>query len=176
MPTDRHIKTGPVIRQMNAADWAIIRPLRLRALSDSPSAFGSSFAEQSKESDAQWIERIEQLTDPRRAGMWLAFLGEDAVGMVAGVKDEKDPRRAWLISMWVAPDARRHGLGQALIHHVIDWADQSGMDAMHLHVTDGNDPARRLYERLGFQTTGETMPHPRIPNLIEHEMRRVLGM
>lgn len=160
---------------MAADDWQTIRSVRLRALSDAPSAFGSSYEQQSRESDEQWIERVQQLTDPQHAGTWLAWLHDEPAGMVVGVRDNKVIDRAWLVSMWVAPNVRRLGVGQQLIQSAIDWGSEQQIQALHLHVTDGNEPAKGLYQRVGFSMTGETMPHPRLEDLVEHEMKYVFA-
>jgi ribosomal protein S18 acetylase RimI-like enzyme len=67
---------------------------------------------------------------------------------------------AWLvISMWVEPSARGRGIGRALLDAVVEWAkERDPSRAIRLSVTDGNDAARRLYERYGFVDTGVTEP------------------
>lgn len=67
--------------------------------------------------------------------------------------------------MWVAPAARGHRVGEA----VADWAP--GRD-VHLWVTEGNLPARALYERCGFAVTQERQPLPSDPSLSEVGMLR----
>jgi ribosomal protein S18 acetylase RimI-like enzyme len=43
-----------------------------------------------------------------------------------------------------------------------------------LWVADGNDRARRFYERLGFTGTDERQPLPSDPGTTEERMERVL--
>lgn len=57
-----------------------------------------------------------------------------------------------IIDISLIEAARGAGLGGALIRSVMDEAAVSGR-RVSLHVDAGN-PARRLYERLGFQATG----------------------
>ena len=47
------------------------------------------------------------------------------------------------------PDARGRGLAALLTHRVATRIRQRG-DVPFLHVAEGNDGARRVYERLGF--------------------------
>jgi ribosomal protein S18 acetylase RimI-like enzyme len=47
------------------------------------------------------------------------------------------------------PDARGRGLAALLTHHVASRIQADG-DIPILHVAEGNDGARRVYERLGF--------------------------
>ena len=65
-----------------------------------------------------------------------------------------------LISMWVAPEARRTGVGAALVDAVIDWARAQGFPRLGLEVVDGNAAARALYARKGFEPVGESLPCP----------------
>ncbi|MDJ0789698.1 MAG: GNAT family N-acetyltransferase, partial [Myxococcota bacterium] len=62
--------------------------------------------------------------------------------------------------MWVAPDARRSGLGAALLDAVVAWARREGVRELSLAVSLVNEPARRLYERAGFVPCGEHALRP----------------
>lgn len=103
------------------------------------------------------------------------FVATDAagtdVGMVAGIRNTRDPTTAELISMWVAPKARRSGAGAGLVRHVIGWASDSGYSRVELWVTRGNDAAERLYRRAGFRETGDVKPLPSDPCKNELRMR-----
>ncbi|WUV11018.1 GNAT family N-acetyltransferase [Amycolatopsis sp. NBC_01488] len=61
-----------------------------------------------------------------------------------------------VFSMWVAPQARGRGVAARLIDAVREAAEEAGAEAIGLHVFEGNDRARRVYERLGFVLTGES--------------------
>ncbi len=54
----------------------------------------------------------------------------------------------WIGTVWVAPDRRRSGVGQALTEAVIEAADSAGCRTLVLVATDVGRP---LYERLGFE-------------------------
>ena len=58
----------------------------------------------------------------------------------------------------IVPSAQGRGLGTALVRLVLDEAAGRGLP-VRLSVL-ANNPARGLYERLGFQVTGGV--HPRI--------------
>jgi GNAT superfamily N-acetyltransferase len=64
--------------------------------------------------------------------------------MVAGRVVED---RTELISMWVAAEARRRGIGRDLIQTVIRWA--AGRP-LRLRVMDGNSAAVDAYAQQGF--------------------------
>lgn len=66
------------------------------------------------------------------------------VGFIACSEDEL----AWL---YVHPDVQRRGVGAALCRHALA---RRGNAPMELEVLVGNEPARALYQRLGFAVTG----------------------
>ncbi|MBC7679788.1 MAG: GNAT family N-acetyltransferase [Pseudorhodobacter sp.] len=53
----------------------------------------------------------------------------------------------------VRPDLRGHGVGDALVGSVIEWAQQQGL-SLRLHVVEDNAPAVALYVRHGLRATG----------------------
>jgi ribosomal protein S18 acetylase RimI-like enzyme len=90
--------------------------------------------------------------------------------MARGSVDHGEPSSAFLTAVFVAPEWRTRGLGRAVSAAAVDWARQRGLDSIRLHVADWNDPARRLYESLGFQPTGATEPMPHDATITEIEM------
>ena len=59
--------------------------------------------------------------------------------------------RLW--GLFVQPDARGIGLGTSLVAQVLEYASQA-VEEVRLTVATANNPARRLYERLGFERYG----------------------
>jgi len=70
---------------------------------------------------------------------------------------ERCPTEFFLRSIAILPAFQRHGIGTWLIQSLIAEAHGQGLPVM-LRVLKVN-PARRLYERLGFHITGETDSH-----------------
>jgi ribosomal-protein-alanine N-acetyltransferase len=54
----------------------------------------------------------------------------------------------------VAGGFRRRGLGRALMRHVLADMEAEGIRRATLEVRQSNEPARRLYETLGFTLAG----------------------
>ena len=58
-----------------------------------------------------------------------------------------------IMDIALAPAFRGRGIGSGLLRRLISEAEASGQ-TLSIHV-EGNNPARRLYERLGFRPVGE---------------------
>jgi ribosomal protein S18 acetylase RimI-like enzyme len=64
---------------------------------------------------------------------------------------------------FVVPELRGRGFGQALVRHSFEEARRLGFDAMQFNLVFESNPARRMYERLGFEVVG------RIPEAVDGE-------
>jgi GNAT superfamily N-acetyltransferase len=60
-------------------------------------------------------------------------------------------RASWCGGVGVVPAARGTGLGERLMRALLDSARALGASRMQLEVIDRNEPARALYEKLGFE-------------------------
>ena len=63
----------------------------------------------------------------------------------------------FLGNIQILPEEQEHGLGTAIIKTIVEQAHGEGIP-VNLQVLKVN-PARHLYERLGFVVTGETTTH-----------------
>ena len=61
---------------------------------------------------------------------------------------------AEILTLAVAPAARRRGIGTILISAACRRAQEMGAGAMFLEVGRTNEPAKALYTRLGFREVG----------------------
>ena len=61
---------------------------------------------------------------------------------------------AEILSIAVAPDRRRGGMGRALLDEILISAASEGLRSLYLEVDAGNTAARALYDRAGFQRVG----------------------
>ncbi|GAA2135783.1 N-acetyltransferase [Glycomyces algeriensis] len=135
------------IRELGADDWQIWRRLRLAALEEAPYAFMSRLADWQGPSDTE--ERWRARLAGTNTHDLVAEDGDSPVGMASGIETE-DPGTVDLISMWVAPEARGRGVGDALITAVEQWARRSGAGTLRLSVAAENAAAAAMYRRNGF--------------------------
>jgi len=162
-----------ILEQINTNNVPAFKTVRLSALQDSPTAFGSTYAREAAFPDAEWRTRAAKMNGEKRIG-YLAMDNAVPCGIAAGFLDEHDPIRAHLVSMWVAPAYRRTGTGSLLVDAVQAWARTRGVYELRLMVTSSNQGAIAFYERQGFSLTGTTEPYPNDSSLIEYEMSLVL--
>ncbi|HEY7936096.1 MAG TPA: GNAT family N-acetyltransferase [Candidatus Limnocylindrales bacterium] len=147
-------RAAPQVRRLRPDEWPAYRSIRLRALLDAPDAFGSTHGREAAFADAEWQSRA----NPPDGAVFIADGLDGLVGMAIGAPAPSNPGAAALFGMWVAPGARRLGVGQALIEAVKGWAISAGYPRLGLGVTTTNAPAIALYEHLGFVATGERYP------------------
>ena len=162
------------VRRLRADETTLLKTLRLRALAESPDAFGDSLATARARPDAYWTEMTRSVTEPDRHAMFLAEDAAAAVGIAFGLVDRERADRAHLGGMWVDPAGRRRGVGRALVDAVLAWARERGFAAVVLWVTEGNAEAEALYERMGFTRTGRSDRLPSNSRLAVYEMGRAL--
>ena len=143
---------------LSAAEWPVLRAVRLSALHDSPDAFLSEHATEERWPDEAWQREAER-------GDWLVARAGDRVVALLGATPEPDIPAGdrYLSYLWVHPGARRTGVAGALVRTMLDRLRSGGVARAWLWVLEGNDPALALYRALGFAPTGERQPVPKTP-------------
>lgn len=128
-------------------------------------------------SPAAWAKKFG--ATPEGVYSLVACIGDDVVGQL-GLCVESSPRRkhAAHIGMGVKSDARRSGVGSALIAAMIELAEQwLAVQRIELTVYTDNDAAIGLYKKFGFIVEG-TLRHYAFRNgrLVDvHIMSRLKG-
>jgi ribosomal protein S18 acetylase RimI-like enzyme len=85
----------------------------------------------------------------------IILFHDKIVGRLIVVRRDVELR---LADIALLPEHRNSGIGTSLIKDLMIEADESGKP-LRLQVERLNEQARRLYERLGFSTTGENLTH-----------------
>ena len=143
------------IRPLLASDAAPYRELMLQAYEMAADAFTSTAEERAQEPASFWVKRI---SDPTGLSVAFgAFEGDALVGTVAleFAAKPKTRHKALVIGMYVVPEARGTGAARSLLTEALAFARQRpGIRLVTLTVTEGNEPALRLYRGAGFQAWG----------------------
>lgn len=137
------------IRRLAPTDAALYRDIRLEALRCNPEAFGSTFDAENAQPLTLFADRIGG------SNVFGAFHDSKLVG-IAGLligKGQKEAHKGRLVGMYVRPSARKVGVGRRLVETIIEFARQR-VELIQLAVVSDNEPARRVYERLGFVEYG----------------------
>jgi GNAT superfamily N-acetyltransferase len=147
--------TAYEVRLLGPEDWQTWRSLRLLALADAPSAFGSTWEHESAYDETDWRAgladhgpRVLVTADQRPASIGGAFIDSDAI----------DGQEALhVIAMWTHPDWRGRGLAARVLTALVEWAAPRGLTLV-LDVAIDNAAARRAYQAFGFVSTGRRRP------------------
>ena len=92
--------------------------------------------------------------DHREVERWLGVMDEDSGELLAvGAFTRRKPGTAYLASIATAPESRGLGLGAAVSAALTRLAFESGDKVCTLAHYHPNEAARRIYQRLGYQTT-----------------------
>jgi GNAT superfamily N-acetyltransferase len=158
------------IRRLDTADHDVARPIRLRALWDSPAAYGSTYEREVRFPSRIWVDRLAVKTN---ATFLLESPEYGASGIVAVVRDDTDQRLAHLVGMWVDPRIRGTGAADDLVDRVILWAQTTMCRLCACTSQKDNGRAERLYLRHGFARTGGTFSRER-DGATEVEMERAM--
>ena len=144
------------IRFLKSQNAAAYRDLRLQALRESSTAFGSSYEQETCLSLTDFAARLRPHNDSTN-GIFGAFSdSEQLIGML-GFSRESRPKRAHIGSLWsmyVLPEFRRQGIGEALLDEALSHARRVGVLQIVLTVTTSNLAACSLYRSRGFERFG----------------------
>jgi RimJ/RimL family protein N-acetyltransferase len=136
------------VRRAAPGDEPILRDLRLRALSDAPEAFGSTYERELSRTTSDWQKWLSP------GATFILDTPEGSKGIVAAVRDATDSQVVHLMAMWVDPVVRGSGVSDDLVAAVLAWAGAEGARVVRLDVMQANERARRCYARHGFRATG----------------------
>ena len=155
MPTSAPAST-PDVRRLSAVDDA-----QLQALADvlvDCVAGGASVSFMQPMTHARAHAFWREVADGAARGERVLLVAEDAQGIVGTVQvilaqPENQPHRADVAKMLVHGEARRRGVGAALMRAAEDSARAAGRTLLVLDTVTGGD-AERLYARLGWEKVG----------------------
>jgi RimJ/RimL family protein N-acetyltransferase len=101
----------------------------------------------------------------RRTPHAAVFVAEAPEGIVGRLSVARDPhpasRHVADLGLMVAAGRRRRGIGRALLEQAVEWARETGISKLELHVFPHNAPALALYESFGFVKEGYRRRHYR---------------
>jgi ribosomal-protein-alanine N-acetyltransferase len=129
---------------MSAGD-VVVRPVRRDEL--------TALAEALVETSAAQLENRWREQELGYRELLVAERDGEYVGTVSIGESETPPTSMHLFALEVAPERRGQGIGGSIVTHVLDEARRRSRVSVYLEVRVDN-PARRLYHRLGFRRIG----------------------
>ena len=162
------------LRQLTREDWHVLRDLRLRALRDAPEAFAQSLAATEALTEMEWRQQAITLTEANYCIALLAF-HEQPIGIIEMSVDHLWQNAGYLGGMWVAPEARRTGVGSRLLEKGLEILQQWGLAHVRFCVARHQLHAISLYRRFGFRETGVQKPLPSKHDITVIEMAKALA-
>jgi ribosomal protein S18 acetylase RimI-like enzyme len=93
------------------------------------------------------------LASPDLGQAWVFLDRETPVGYIVltfGYSFEFHGRDSFIDELYIEPQYRRQGIGRRAMQFVEERARKLGVNAIHLEVDQGNDPAAELYRRAGY--------------------------
>jgi GNAT superfamily N-acetyltransferase len=145
---------GVEIRPMTEADLRTVASIQVAsALVGFAHIFPADAPKPTVEAmEADWRSRL--LDRPDHLG-FVAAIDEDLIGVALAGPADDDPAVGQFSRLYVLPDHWAGGIGRQLYDAAMAHLAAEGFRRARLKVLERNERARRWYERLGWQLTGE---------------------
>ena len=96
------------------------------------------------------------------AAVFVAVEEDEVVGRLSLARDQHPASQHVAdLGLMVAESHRRQGIGRRLLETAVEWAEETGVTKLELHVFPWNEPAIKLYEQFGFEREGYRKAHYR---------------
>lgn len=171
LPRDRvRCDDEPVhVTHLGEDDWRQLREIRLRSLTEDDPVLASVEREQGFKEN-HWRMRL------RGSPWFVATHDRRAVGLVSVIREPGTPAdERHVVGLWVVPEMRGLGVGEALIAAAAGEATAEGAARLTAWVLDGDEPVETVLRASGFAPSGVRMPVPRDRSLTEERWTRALG-
>jgi ribosomal-protein-alanine N-acetyltransferase len=96
-----------------------------------------------------WSKELFEAELKRKLARYFVVEEEGEVAGYMGYWEA--PGEAHLINLAIAPKFRQKRLGSAMVDYCLQFAAKTGARLATLEVRDGNEAAKRLYEKCGFR-------------------------
>ena len=141
-----------LVRVLGESEWSLYRDVRLRALTESPSSFTASLAEESDREEQFWRERMT------RSHRLVAERGGVPQGIVSVGPFGDDPTAAEVFGLYVVPGARGSGVSWRLMEAAAALAARDGYVQLYCWVGTDNGRGIGFASNFGFRSTDDRRP------------------
>lgn len=109
-----------------------------------------------------WDDPLADIHRKLSAQRELFFVAVEEEAVLGTAMGGWDGHRGWVSYVAVREDARRRGIGSALMREVERALDRLGCAKIHLQVRGDNAGVVSFYERLGYAVRGRTSMDKRV--------------
>lgn len=167
------------IIRLDPSRWQESKALRLEALQNDPSAFGSAYEDEVQFDDAVWQHRAQSSFEGHGNITLFGEVDGKLIGMIGfGWTDRIKMRHvASVYGVYLTPSARGKGKASIMLTAVLDEIRQiSHIEKVSLSVTAGQDAALALYKKFSFKIVGTVRKDIKISDTYydRHLMERFL--
>ena len=127
--------SGIVIRPFEDADEDAVAALWREVFADDP----------------PWNEPARMMAQKRAVQPEVFLVAMDKDGLVGTAMGGYDGHRGWVYAVAVRPQARRRGIGRALMNGIETALKSLGCPKINLQVRAGNEAVVAFYRRLGYR-------------------------
>ena len=139
-----------IIKKILKSDWQKYKNIRLEALKNEPSAFGSSYEEEFKRSDKEWQKRLEVSEQQNSDRFFYAISVNNKFFAIGGTY--KDDRKEWnVMAIYTKKEFRGLGLGKKLMSGILNEFKKIGVKKVFLAVNTHQIAAIALYKKFDFK-------------------------
>ena len=153
------------VRRIQKGQGALLRDVRLKALAESPLAFGAKLSDEETIPLNEFEIKADLQATSETSTTFLAFDKTTVVGQIGAFIDHTN--NAFICAMWVSPNNRKQGIGKNLITSAVAWLNQLDNNKVYAWVADDNATAKSFYKSIGFISTNTKQPLPSSENISE---------
>lgn len=150
------------IAPMNAEDWPAVARIFEQGIATGNATFERAAPSWEQWSAARCPEPRLVACDPSGVVGWAALTLASTRAVYRGVGS---------VSIYVAPDSARRGVGRALLQELVDASERAGFWTLQAGIFPENVASIALHKRCGFQLIGT---HERIGQMPDGRWRDVM--
>lgn len=117
---------------------------------------------ENRDEAGEYLDQSIKDAEEREGAIFLATLDDKIVGFVQGIVDRhenatmyhlsfKPEIDGWIGELFVNPKHRKQKIATKLIAAISEHFQSKNCDRIHLYVAANNHPARKVYEKMGFE-------------------------
>jgi phosphinothricin acetyltransferase len=133
------------IRAMHKGDWPAIRDIYAEGIATGNATFETETPDWTKWNDAHLQDCRLVVQDSQRILGWAALSPVSSRRVYCGVAE---------VSVYVASDAQRRGVGKILLRSLIEQSERCGIWTLQAGIFPENAPSIALHKSCGFREVG----------------------